>query len=47
MILSFVFATNHLVKTWPHATIIGMAKKEKKSNVAMQNPITFISTACF
>ena len=22
MILSFVFATNHLVKTWPHTTII-------------------------
>ena len=29
MILSFVFPTNHLVKTWPHATI-GMAKKRKK-----------------
>ena len=22
MILSFVFATNHLIKTWPHATIM-------------------------
>ena len=47
MILSFVFATNHLVKTWPHAAIMEWQKKEKKSNVAMQNPITFISTACF
>ena len=30
MIISYVFATNHLVKTLPHVTIMEHRKKEKK-----------------
>ena len=32
MILSFVFATNHLVKTWPHATIMKCQMKVHTKN---------------
>ena len=36
-IISFVFATNHSVKMWPHATIMEGRKKEELSFVFATN----------